>query len=80
MVASSSLILFNIILPASNETFSAWKGESPFAISSALTNSLQSNISGKIVNDAVVLPAPLQPAITYNFLSVTVANLQIYSV
>ena len=31
----------------------------PLAISSAFTNSLQSNISGKIVNEAVVLPAPL---------------------
>ena len=32
------------------------------AISSAFTNSLQSNISGRIVKDAVVFPAPLQPA------------------
>lgn len=39
----------------------------PFAISSALTNSLQSKISGSLVKDAVVLPAPIQPAIIYRF-------------
>ncbi len=41
---------------------SGLKGEIPFAISSALTNSLQFKISGRILNEAVVLPAPLQPA------------------
>lgn len=32
-------------------------------------------ISGKIVYEAVVFPAPLHPAIIYKFLSVTIANL-----
>jgi hypothetical protein len=58
------LILFSIILPASKETFSGWKGDRPLAISSAFTNSLQLKISGKIVNEAVVLPAQLQPDMT----------------
>ena len=39
--------------------------DSPFAISSAFTNSLQFSISGRMVYDAVVLPAPLQPAMRY---------------
>jgi hypothetical protein len=56
-------ILFSMMYTASNATFSGWKGESPFAISSAFTNSLHSISSGKIVNEAVVFPAPLQPAI-----------------
>ena len=43
------------------------KRKKPFTISSALTNSLQFKISGKIVKEAVVLPAPLQPAIMYKF-------------
>jgi hypothetical protein len=34
-------------------------------------------ISGKIVKEAVVLPAPLHPAITNKFFSFTNANLQI---
>ena len=37
----------------------------PLAISSALTNSLQFNKSGKTEYEAVVLPAPLHPAIMY---------------
>jgi hypothetical protein len=44
-----------MILPASIETFSGWKGDMPLAISSAFTNSLQLRISGRILNDAVVL-------------------------
>jgi hypothetical protein len=51
----------SIIRPASKATFSGWNGDNPNAILSAFTNSLQSKISGKIVNDAVVFPAPLQP-------------------
>ena len=58
----SSLILESIILPACIPTESGFNGESPFAISSALTNSLQLNISGKIVYEAVVFPAPFGPA------------------
>ena len=57
-----------IILPASKETFSGLNGDKPFAISSAFTNSLQFRIIGNIVNEAVVLPAPLQPEIIYKFL------------
>jgi hypothetical protein len=56
-----------MILPASIDTFSGWNGDSPFAISSAFTNSLQSRISGKIVYDAVVFPAPLHPEIMNKF-------------
>ena len=59
---SNSFILLSIIRPASKDTFSGWKGDNPLAISSALTNSLQSNITGNMVKDAVVFPAPLQPA------------------
>jgi hypothetical protein len=44
-------------------TLSGFKGDRPFAISSAFTNSLISKISGKMVKEAVVLPAPLGPAI-----------------
>jgi hypothetical protein len=55
-----------MILPASNATLSTLKGERPAAILSALTNSLHFKISGKMVKLAVVLPAPLHPAIMYN--------------
>ena len=46
-------------------TDSGLKGDSPLAISSALTNSLQFNKSGKTEYEAVVLPVPLHPAIMY---------------
>lgn len=55
----------NIIRPALNATASGCFGDSADAISSALTNSLQSRISGRMVFDAVVFSAPLQPPITY---------------
>ena len=45
----------------------ALKGESPLAISSEFTNSLHFNISGSIVKEAVVFPAPLQPDIIYKY-------------
>ena len=58
-----------IIRLASTATaiLSALKGESPLAISSELTNSLHFSISGKIVKEAVVFPAPLQPDIIYKY-------------
>jgi hypothetical protein len=62
-----SLIFFNIIRPASIDDNSGFNGERPRAISSALMKILQLSISGKTVKDAVVLPAPLQPAIIYKF-------------
>jgi len=58
---SNSSILPILILPATSETLSGVNGEIPLAISSALTNYLQLNISGKTVKDALVFPAPLQP-------------------
>lgn len=51
--------------PAWSATPSGLNGESPAAISSALTNSMQWSISGRTVKLAVVLPAPLHPAIMY---------------
>ena len=48
-------------------TLSALKGDRPLAISSELTNSLHLSISGKIVNEAVVFPAPLHPDIMYKY-------------
>jgi hypothetical protein len=51
--------------PACIATPSGLKGESPAAISSALTNSLQFNISGNTVKLAIVFPAPLHPAMMY---------------
>jgi len=54
---SNSFILLSIIRPASNDTFSGWKVDNPLAISSALTNSLQSKITGNMVKDTVVFPA-----------------------
>jgi len=62
------LILSRNSRPALNSTDSGLNGESPLAISSALTNSSQSSISGRIVNEAVVLPAPFGPAIIYKSL------------
>ena len=56
-------ILLSINLPASIETFSGWNGERPRAISSAFSNSLQLRRSGRILNEAVVFSAPLQPLI-----------------
>lgn len=44
---------------------SGFNGESPRAISSALIKISQLSISGNTVKDAVVFPAPLQPAIMY---------------
>ena len=64
-ISSKSSILLSIKRPASIATPSGLKGERPFAISSALTNSLTSKDLGRIVLEAVVLPAPLQPAIIY---------------
>ena len=65
----SSFIRLYIIRLASTATaiLSALKGESPLAISSELTNSLHFSISGKIVKEAVVFPAPLQPDIIYKY-------------
>lgn len=63
-----SSIRCNIRRPASIATLSGLKGDNPLAISSALTNSLHCRISGRTVNEAVVLPAPLQPLIIYKFL------------
>ena len=51
--------------PAVTATTDGLKGDIPLAISSAFTNSLQFNISGNIVKHAVVLPAPLHPAMIY---------------
>ncbi len=47
-------------------TASGLNGDSPFAISSALTNSRHSNKLGNTEYEAVVFPAPLHPAIMYN--------------
>jgi hypothetical protein len=49
LVANSSSIRFNIRRPASIAMLSGLKGDSPLAISSALTNSLHNNISGSTV-------------------------------
>ena len=49
-------------------TLSGLNGERPRAISSALTNSWHPRISGNTVKEAVVLPAPLQPAMMYSCL------------
>ncbi len=59
-----------ISLPASIATDSGLNGESPLAISSALTNSRHSNRLGNTAYEAVVFPAPLHPAIMYNIGSV----------
>ena len=67
---------FNINRPASIATLSGLNGESPLAISSAFTNSLQSRISGSTVYDAVVFPAPLQPLMIYKFLFILGAKVQ----
>jgi hypothetical protein len=64
----SSSIRESIIRPASKATFSTLNGEIPRAILSAFTNSRQSKSSGNIVLLAVVLPAPLHPAMIYKFL------------
>jgi len=66
-VLKSSFILFSIIPPDSIDTLSGLKGERPLAISSAFTNSLQFKISGKIVKEAFVFRAPLQPEIMKRF-------------
>ena len=81
----SSLTLLYIIRLASTATaiLLALKGESPFAISSELTNSLHFSISGKMVNEAVVFPAPLHPAIMYKYgttFFTSVLTLQIYAI
>ena len=60
-------ILFNINFPASIATLSGWKGDNPAAMASAFTNSEQFKISGKMVSEAVVFPAPLHPAMIYKF-------------
>ena len=65
-------ILSNISLPASMATPSGLNGDRPFAISSALTNSFTKRLFGKIVIDAVVFPAPLQPAIIYKCLAMII--------
>jgi len=72
---NSSSIRLSIKRPASIATLSGLNGDNPRAISSALTNSLQSNISGKTVYEAVVFPAPLQPLMIYRFLAISAANL-----
>ena len=59
-------ILPNISLPAWTATSSGLNGDNPFAISSAFTNSLQFNKSGRMFMEAVVFPAPLGPAIIYS--------------
>ena len=66
LLANRYSIRSSIILPASIATSSGWNGDKPLAISSAFTNSRQSRISGRTVIEAVVLPAPLHPAIMYN--------------
>lgn len=53
----SSSMRLSINRPASIATPSGLKGDNPFAISSALTNSLMRRDLGSIVFDAVVLPA-----------------------
>jgi hypothetical protein len=58
-------------LPASIATLSGRNGERPRAISSAFTNSWQFKISGKILKEAVVFPAPLHPLMIYNFCCTT---------
>jgi hypothetical protein len=64
--ASSWSMRCSISLPAAISTLAGLKGDSPLAISSALTNWLQWSISGRIVSEAEVFPAPLHPAIMYN--------------
>lgn len=61
-LSSKYFILSSMSLPASIATPSGLNGDKPFAISSALTNSFTKRLFGKIVMDAVVFPAPLQPA------------------
>ena len=75
--SKSSSMRFSINRPASIATLSGLNGERPLAISSALTNSLQSRISGSTVYDAVVFPAPLHPLMIYRFLSISGAKLLI---
>ncbi len=75
----NSSILLSINLPASIETFSGWNGERPRAISSAFTNSLQLRRLGRMLNEAVVFPAPLQPLIMYSFLSCMLKGRELYS-
>lgn len=55
-------ILSNMSLPANTATPSGLNGDSPRAISSALTNYLIRKLLGNMVIDAVVFPAPLHPA------------------
>jgi hypothetical protein len=62
LLSKSSCILESINLAASMATLSGLNGDSPAAMPSAFTNSLQLNISGRMVKLAVVLPAPLHPA------------------
>ena len=45
------------------------------AISSAFTNSLQLSISGKMLKEAVVLPAPLQPEMMYSFFFLSITQI-----
>ena len=58
---SNSFMRLSINLPASIATLSGLNGESPCAISSALTNSLHCRILGRTLYEAVVFPAPLGP-------------------
>ncbi len=72
--SSKSSILFSIKRPASIATLSGLKGDKPLAISSALTNSFTSKDLGSIVLEAVVLPAPLQPAMMYKCRVISLAK------
>ena len=62
---NNSFMRLSIKRPASIATPSGLKGDNPFAISSAFTNSFTSSDLGRIVFEAVVLPAPLHPAMIY---------------
>lgn len=63
-----NLLIYQVVEPSQHDSpgfnshFLWLKWERPLAISSALTNSLTFNNSGNNVKEAVVLPAPLQPA------------------
>ena len=63
LTPSNSLMRVTMRRPAMMDILSGLNGERPLAISSAFTNSRHCKISGSMVYDAVVFPAPLQPAI-----------------
>ena len=63
----SSSMRCNMMRPAWMATSVGANGDSPRAISSALTKFGQRSTFGSRLNDAVVLPAPFGPAIIYKF-------------